>query len=65
MNVLYEKRVFFFTSFRSVRNLVIDLRGVEPSHGATGLHWQVSQATSLTNVWIRMSSEAGSEHRGK
>ncbi|KAI0339777.1 glucan 1,3-beta-glucosidase [Trametopsis cervina] len=38
--------------FRSVRNFVIDLR---QQASATGIHWQVSQATSLFNVIFQMT----------
>ncbi|GJJ12295.1 hypothetical protein Clacol_006536 [Clathrus columnatus] len=60
--VIVDGTVVDADPFRSVRNFVIDLRGVHPLRVATGLHWQVSQATSLTNVWIRMSPK--SEHKG-
>ncbi|THG98774.1 hypothetical protein EW026_g3453 [Hermanssonia centrifuga] len=48
--------------FRSVRNFVIDLRQVSGS--ATGIHWQVSQATSLMNIVFQMSTAAGNQHQG-
>jgi glucan 1,3-beta-glucosidase len=44
-----------------VRNLVIDLTGA-PQAGATGIHWQVSQSTSLVNVVFEMGQ--GTKHRG-
>lgn len=47
--------------YRSVRNFVIDLRQ-GPSAGATALHWQVSQATSLMNLRVEMGT--GSNHQG-
>ncbi|CAL1705010.1 unnamed protein product [Somion occarium] len=50
--------------FRSVRNFVIDLRQMPASASATGLHWQVSQATSLMNVRVEMSTAAGNNHQG-
>ncbi|KAI0818528.1 glycoside hydrolase family 55 protein [Irpex lacteus] len=50
--------------FRSVRNIHIDLRSVPAKVEATGLHWQVSQATSLQNVVVDMSTEPGTQHRG-
>ncbi|KAI0082779.1 exo-beta-1,3-glucanase [Panus rudis PR-1116 ss-1] len=50
--------------FRSVRNFVIDLRQMPASASATGLHWQVSQATSLTNIRVEMSTAAGNAHQG-
>ncbi|THG99218.1 hypothetical protein EW026_g3098 [Hermanssonia centrifuga] len=50
--------------FRSVRNFVIDLTQMPASASATGLHWQVSQATSLMNVVVDMSTAAGNNHQG-
>ncbi|EKM82792.1 hypothetical protein AGABI1DRAFT_68739 [Agaricus bisporus var. burnettii JB137-S8] len=51
--------------FRSVRNFVIDVRRVpaEKSQG-TGLHWQVSQATSLFNIVVHMSTAPNTAHQG-
>lgn len=40
--------------YRSIRNLVIDLRDISAPNG-TGIHWQVSQATSLYNIVVEMS----------
>ncbi|KZP14824.1 glycoside hydrolase family 55 protein [Athelia psychrophila] len=48
--------------FRSVRNFVIDITAV--SSGGTGLHWQVSQATSLVNVVVNMSTASGTTQQG-
>ncbi|KAJ3131102.1 hypothetical protein HK100_006813, partial [Physocladia obscura] len=39
--------------FRQVRNFVIDLTGLALTTG-TGIHWQVSQATSLQNIYFKM-----------
>lgn len=51
--------------FRSVRNIHINLRSVPAqSTSAVGLHWQVSQATSLYNVVVDMSTEQGNKHQG-
>jgi hypothetical protein len=50
--------------FRSVRNFVIDLTPQPASNSATGLHWQVSQATSLINVVVNMSTASGNNHQG-
>jgi glucan 1,3-beta-glucosidase len=50
--------------YRSVRNLVIDLRRMPASTVATGLHWQVSQATSLKNIVVEMSTAPGNQHQG-
>jgi hypothetical protein len=54
----------YLKSFRSVRNFVIDLRGMPASSNATGLHWQVAQATSLINVVVEMSTVSGNNHQG-
>ncbi|KII89977.1 glycoside hydrolase family 55 protein [Plicaturopsis crispa FD-325 SS-3] len=50
--------------FRSVRNLVIDLTRMPSASSATGLHWQASQATSLINVVVNMSTAPGTNHQG-
>ncbi|EIM83048.1 exo-beta-1-3-glucanase [Stereum hirsutum FP-91666 SS1] len=50
--------------YRSVRNIRIDLTAMPASASATGLHWQVSQATSLYNVVVDMSTAAGNNHQG-
>ncbi|KIY43610.1 glycoside hydrolase family 55 protein [Fistulina hepatica ATCC 64428] len=50
--------------FRSVRNFVIDLRQMPASSTATGLHWQVAQATSLMNITVEMSEASGNAHQG-
>jgi glucan 1,3-beta-glucosidase len=48
-------------SYRSIRNFIIDLTGA-PASGVTGLHWQVSQGTSLMNIVVEMGK--GSQHQG-
>ncbi|EGN94233.1 glycoside hydrolase family 55 protein [Serpula lacrymans var. lacrymans S7.3] len=50
--------------YRSIRNLVIDLRQMPASAPAVGLHWQVSQATSLMNIVVEMSTAPGNTHEG-
>ncbi|OJA12371.1 hypothetical protein AZE42_04340 [Rhizopogon vesiculosus] len=50
--------------YRSVRNLIIDLRQIPASNVAIGLHWQVAQATSLINIVVEMSTESGNNHQG-
>ncbi|KAL5490259.1 hypothetical protein ACEPAI_5092 [Sanghuangporus weigelae] len=50
--------------FRSVRNFVIDLTRMPVSASATGLHWQVSQATSLMNIVVNMSQDPATNHQG-
>lgn len=51
-------------SFRSVRNFIIDLTRMPALNSATGLHWQVSQATSLINIVVNMSTASGNNHQG-
>ncbi|KAG6814280.1 hypothetical protein H0H92_013405 [Tricholoma furcatifolium] len=52
-------------AFRSVRNFVIDVRNVPAtSSEGTGLHWQVSQGTSLMNIVVQMSTASGTAHQG-
>ncbi|EGN92975.1 glycoside hydrolase family 55 protein [Serpula lacrymans var. lacrymans S7.3] len=50
--------------YRSIRNLVIDLRQMPATTSAIGLHWQVSQATSLMNIVVEMSTASGNSHQG-
>ncbi|EJD05787.1 exo-beta-1,3-glucanase [Fomitiporia mediterranea MF3/22] len=50
--------------YRSVRNFVIDLTRMPATSSATGLHWQVSQATSLINVVVNMSTDPATAHQG-
>lgn len=50
--------------FRSARNLIIDLRQIPSKNSAIALHWQVSQATSLINVVVEMSTDSGTQHQG-
>ncbi|KAF8139667.1 glycoside hydrolase family 55 protein [Boletus edulis] len=50
--------------FRSVRNLIIDMRQIPSRNSAIGLHWQVAQATSLVNVVVEMSTASGTNHQG-
>jgi len=52
------------SSFRSIRNIVIDTRRIPPQVPAIALHWQVSQATSLLNLVIHMSAASNTEHQG-
>ncbi|CAE6442407.1 unnamed protein product [Rhizoctonia solani] len=50
--------------FRSIRNFVIDTRQAPVNTTVRGIHWQLSQATSLSNVRIEMSQEAENKHQG-
>ncbi|KAF2124812.1 glycoside hydrolase family 55 protein [Dothidotthia symphoricarpi CBS 119687] len=48
--------------YRQIRNFVIDITGVK---AAAGIHWQVSQATSLQNIRFEMDKgDAGAEQKG-
>ncbi|KAL1729213.1 glycoside hydrolase family 55 protein [Schizophyllum commune] len=50
--------------FRSVRNFVIDTTQVPAATAATGIHWQVAQATSLANVRFEMADGDDTKHQG-
>ncbi|PIL24167.1 hypothetical protein GSI_13920 [Ganoderma sinense ZZ0214-1] len=50
--------------FRSVRNFVIDLTRTPVAATSTGIHWQVSQATSIMNVVFEMSTDPNTGHQG-
>jgi hypothetical protein len=52
------------SSYRSIRNLIIDLRQIPASTSAVGLHWQVSQGTSLINIVVEMSTASNNNHQG-
>jgi glucan 1,3-beta-glucosidase len=49
---------------RSIRNFVIDLTPIPPDTAAQGIHWPASQATTITNVQIRMTQASNSQHTG-
>ncbi|KAI9645912.1 hypothetical protein NHQ30_005349 [Ciborinia camelliae] len=49
--------------YRQVRNLLIDIEDTTTASVA-GLHWQVAQATSLTNVYVTASVAAGTTQMG-
>lgn len=50
--------------YKQVRNLIIDTTGVAPTTACTGIHWPVSQATSIQNVIFNMPETAGVVHVG-
>ena len=50
--------------WRQVRNFIIDLTAIPASSEATAIHWPTAQATSLQNIVIKMSSDAGTKHQG-
>lgn len=50
--------------YRQVRNFVIDLTQTPATAGTTGIHWQVAQATSLTNIVFQMSTASNTGHQG-
>jgi glucan 1,3-beta-glucosidase len=48
--------------YRQIRNMVID---ITQTKAAAGIHWQVSQATSLQNIRFEMAKgEAGANQKG-
>ncbi|WPH01345.1 glycoside hydrolase family 55 protein, protein [Acrodontium crateriforme] len=53
-----EQSVFY----RQVRNFIIDIRDTRTGSVA-GLHWQVAQATSLTNVAVIASRDTSSRNK--
>ena len=53
------------SSFRVIKNFIIDVRQVPPERPqGTGIHWQVSQATSLRNIVFYMSDAPNTAHQG-
>lgn len=50
--------------YRQVRNFVIDLTQTPATSTSTGIHWQVAQATSLTNLVFKMSTASNTAHQG-
>ncbi|CAI7633588.1 unnamed protein product [Penicillium manginii] len=50
--------------FRSIRNIVLDLRDIPAGDTVSGIHWPTAQATSLENMVFEMSSASGTKHQG-
>lgn len=50
--------------WRQIRNFVIDMTDIPASKSVYGIHWAVSQATSLQNIVFHMSKTAGTQHKG-
>ncbi|KIM34208.1 glycoside hydrolase family 55 protein [Serendipita vermifera MAFF 305830] len=50
--------------FRAIRGINLDLTRIPPSVPANGIHWQVSQATSLSFVKVTMSQDPSVVHAG-
>ena len=50
--------------YRQVRNFIIDTTRVPANQYVNGIHWQVAQGTSLTNIHFKMSKEPGNQHKG-
>ncbi|KAK2461103.1 hypothetical protein APHAL10511_006882 [Amanita phalloides] len=50
--------------YRSIRNFIIDVRQMPATTSGTGIHWQVSQATSLINIVFEMSTASDTAHQG-
>jgi len=50
--------------FRQVRNFVLDTTRMPANGNIVGIHWQVAQATSISNIKFWMSQQAGNSHQG-
>jgi len=50
--------------YRSLRNIVLDLRTLPVASGVNGIHWQVSQATLISRLRILMSQDASTNQVG-
>ncbi|KAG2185732.1 hypothetical protein INT43_002167 [Umbelopsis isabellina] len=50
--------------YRQIRNFIIDLTQTPATASTTGIHWQVAQATSLTNIVFQMSTASNTAHQG-
>ncbi|KAI0744238.1 beta-1,3-glucanase [Daedaleopsis nitida] len=50
--------------YHSIRNFKLDTSRMPPAATGTGIHWQVSQATSLFNIVFQMSTTPGNAHQG-
>ncbi|KAH7099919.1 glucan 1,3-beta-glucosidase [Auriculariales sp. MPI-PUGE-AT-0066] len=50
--------------YRSLRNIILDLRTLPVSSGVNGIHWQVSQATLISGLRILMSQDASTNQVG-
>ena len=51
-------------SYHAIRNFVLDTTRMPTAATGTGIHWQVSQATSLTNIVFQMPTTPGNAHQG-
>ncbi|KAI0199632.1 glycoside hydrolase family 55 protein [Astrocystis sublimbata] len=51
--------------FRQIRNFIIDMTDMPTAYGkaSAGIHWQVSQATSLQNIVFNMSPASPDNHQ--
>ncbi|KAF3182575.1 hypothetical protein TWF225_006479 [Orbilia oligospora] len=50
--------------YKVVRNFIIDTTAMPPDAYGTGIHWQVAQATSLTNIIFYSNPAPGTRHQG-
>ncbi|KAF3020074.1 hypothetical protein E8E14_001442 [Neopestalotiopsis sp. 37M] len=50
--------------WRQIRNFVVDMTNIPASKAVYGVHWAVSQATSLQNIVFQMSAAPGTQHAG-
>ena len=52
------------TFYRQVRNFILDMTSIPSTSAATGIHWPTAQATSLQNIFFKMSDAPGTQHQG-
>lgn len=50
--------------YKQIRNLIIDTTAVAATTACTGIHWPVSQASSIQNVVFNMPTTSGVVHVG-
>ncbi|KAG8875639.1 hypothetical protein FRB97_004846 [Tulasnella sp. 331] len=50
--------------FKSIRHLKLDISKTSVTSGATALHWQVAQATTLVDVVVNMSTDPSTTQVG-
>ena len=50
--------------YRQIRNFIIDTTRAPANFPAIGIHWEVAQATTITNIHFKLSKEPGNIHQG-
>lgn len=50
--------------WRQVRNFIVDTTLVPANSSITQIHWPTAQATSLQNIFFKMSDAPGTQHQG-